>query len=38
MTTGATLNELAKTLRQQGAAEISNWIIARTLSDKSITK
>ncbi|WP_258364509.1 ComF family protein [Nitrosomonas sp. Nm84] len=33
MTTGATLNELAKTLRQQGAAEISNWVVARTLSE-----
>jgi len=31
MTTGATLNELAKVLRQQGACEISNWVIARTL-------
>lgn len=36
MTTGTTLNELAKVLRQQGAIEISNWVIARTLSDKSI--
>ncbi len=33
MTTGATLNELAKTLHQQGAAEISNWVVARTLSE-----
>lgn len=33
MTTGTTLNELAKTLRQQGAAEINNWVIARTLSE-----
>lgn len=33
MTTGATLNELAKVLRQQGAVEISNWVIARTLSE-----
>lgn len=33
MTTGATLNELAKVLRRQGAAEISNWIIARTVSE-----
>lgn len=31
MTTGATLNELAKILRRQGAAEISNWVVARTL-------
>ena len=36
MTTGATLNELAKVLRQQGAGEISNWVIARTLPDKNI--
>lgn len=36
MTTGATLNELAQVLRQQGASEISNWVIARTISDKSI--
>ncbi len=33
MTTGATLNELAKVLRKQGAAEISNWVIARTLPE-----
>lgn len=33
MTTGATLNELAKVLRKQGASEISNWIIARTLPE-----
>ncbi|UJP06488.1 MAG: ComF family protein [Nitrosomonas sp.] len=33
MTTGATLNELAKMLRQQGAAEISNWVIARALPE-----
>lgn len=33
MTTGATLNELSKVLRQRGAAEISNWIIARTLPE-----
>ncbi|MGH8750725.1 MAG: double zinc ribbon domain-containing protein [Burkholderiales bacterium] len=30
MTTGATLNELAKTVRKQGAAEISAWVVART--------
>ena len=33
MTTGATLNELAKVLHKQGAKEISNWVIARTLSE-----
>jgi len=31
MTTGASLNELAKTLRQAGAAHIEAWVIARTL-------
>jgi len=35
MTTGATLNELAKILRKQGASEISNWVIARTLPEMS---
>lgn len=33
MTTGATLNELAKALRKQGAAEISNWVIARAIPE-----
>jgi ComF family protein len=33
MTTGATLNELAKALKKQGATEISNWVIARTLPE-----
>lgn len=33
MTTGATLNELAKILRRQGAVEISNWVVARTLPE-----
>lgn len=37
MTTGATLNELASVLRKQGALEISNWIIARTLPEKKQT-
>ena len=31
MTTGATLNELSKLLVKQGAAEISAWVVARTL-------
>lgn len=31
MTTGATLNELAKVLRQGGAASVSAWVVARTL-------
>ena len=30
MTSGASLNELAKTLKQAGAATVSCWIIART--------
>ena len=32
MTTGATLNELAKALRKSGAAHVSGWVVARTLS------
>lgn len=36
MTTGTTLNELAKILRRQGAAEISNWIVARTLPETNL--
>lgn len=31
MTTGATLNELAKVLRKCGAARVSGWVVARTL-------
>lgn len=31
MTTGATLNELAKNLKRAGAASVSGWMIARTL-------
>lgn len=31
MTTGSTLNELAKTLKKAGAARVSNWVLARTL-------
>lgn len=31
MTSGATLNELAKTLAKQGATEISAWVVARAL-------
>ena len=31
MTTGASLNELAKTLKKAGAAHIECWVIARTL-------
>lgn len=31
MTSGASLNELAQTLRRAGAREVSAWVIARTL-------
>lgn len=31
MTTGATLGELARTLKAAGAAHVSNWVVARTL-------
>lgn len=37
MTTGSSLNELAIVLQQQGAAEISNWVIARTLPELNQT-
>ncbi len=30
MTSGATLNELARTLKRSGAARIENWVVART--------
>ena len=30
MTTGATLNEMAKTLKAAGAARVVNWVVART--------
>ena len=36
MTTGTTLNELAIILRRQGATEVSNWIVARTLPETSL--
>ena len=35
MTTGATLNELARNLRRAGAAEVSGWIVARALKQGS---
>jgi ComF family protein len=38
MTTGATLNELAKVLHKQGANEISNWVVSRVLLDHSQTQ
>jgi ComF family protein len=31
LTTGATLNELARVLRRAGATEVTGWIVARTL-------
>jgi ComF family protein len=31
MTTGTSLDELAKTLKQAGAAEVEAWVVARTL-------
>ncbi|HAJ72019.1 MAG TPA: phosphoribosyltransferase, partial [Methylophilaceae bacterium] len=31
MTSGASLNELAKTLKNAGAASVSCWLVARTL-------
>ncbi len=32
MTTGATLNEAAKVLKEHGAGEVAVWVVARTLS------
>lgn len=32
MTSGATLNEFARTLKRHGAHRVSNWVVARTLS------
>jgi ComF family protein len=31
MTTGATMHEIARTLRKAGAAEVHGWVVARTL-------
>jgi len=31
LTTGATLNELARVLRRAGAVEVTGWVVARTL-------
>lgn len=33
MTTGATLNELARAVRARGAAHVSAWVVARTLPE-----
>jgi predicted amidophosphoribosyltransferase len=30
MTTGATLDEFARTLKQFGATRVVNWVVART--------
>lgn len=35
MTSGASLNELALALRRAGAREVSAWVVARTLRNKS---
>jgi len=35
MTTGATLNELARNLRRAGAREIRAWVVARTLKTRT---
>jgi predicted amidophosphoribosyltransferase len=31
LTTGATLNELARVLRRAGAVSVAGWVVARTL-------
>lgn len=33
MTTGATLDEFARTLKRHGAVKVSNWVVARALRD-----
>lgn len=33
MTTGATLDEFARTLKHHGAARVTNWVVARALRD-----
>lgn len=35
MTTGATLDELARTLKRRGAARVENWVVARTITQGS---
>lgn len=35
LTTGATLNELARSLRKAGASEVQGWVVARTLKQES---
>lgn len=34
MTTGATLNEFARTLKKHGARRVTNWVVARTLTSQ----
>ncbi|MRR09556.1 ComF family protein, partial [bacterium] len=31
MTSGATLDEFAATLKRHGAAQVTNWVVARAL-------
>lgn len=33
MTTGATLDEFARTLKRHGASRVTNWVVARALKD-----
>lgn len=33
MTTGATLNEISRILKERGASEVSAWVVARTLPE-----
>jgi predicted amidophosphoribosyltransferase len=35
ITTGASLNEMARTLKAAGAAHVSNWVVARTFPDNT---
>lgn len=35
LTTGATLNELARNLKRAGAASVTGWIVARTVASGS---
>lgn len=35
MTTGATLNEFARTLKKHGASRVTNWVVARTLTPEN---
>lgn len=38
MTTGTSLDELAKTLKQAGAADVVNWVVARALPRGAVAK